>query len=214
MLMKKILPLLFLVIGLANACRDKTSTTKSNAVKADTAEIAVVVADTVKPAAAESPVTENPAPEVSGENSSRAADSIDFKKYGAELIPSPVKAEIDWKSYPEARNFRTRIIEGYKDGEVNFAGHYIAVVFGCGAGCVLGFMVDVRDGQIYDLPLGEENSCFFMEDAALMRPDSRLFISAVCKEEAESARLNYKAYLWDEENKSFSKIEATAFVKN
>ncbi len=206
--MKKLVPLLFLVIGLANACKNKTSTTVSNVPKADSAKIAAVVADTVKPVPVESPVSDT-----SNESSSQVLDSIDFKKYQTEVPASSGKAAIDWQSYPEARDFRTRITEGYKNGEINFAGHYIGVTFGCGAGCILGFMVDVRDGKIYDLPLGEENSCFYMEDAVVIRPDSRLFISAVCKEEAESTKLNYKAYLWDEEQKTFSKIAATEFVK-
>ena len=207
--MKKLVPLLFLVIGLSGACRNKTSTTGSNPPKADSTEIAAVVVDTVKPIPVESPVSD-----ASDEPSSNAADSIDFKKYQTEAPSNVSKAEIDWPSLPEAKNFKTRITEGYKNEAVNFAGHYVAVVFGCGAGCVLGFMVDVRDGQIYDLPLGEENSCFLMEDAALMRPESRLFISAVCKEEAESAKVYYKAYLWNEEEKTFSKMAGTEFVKS
>lgn len=203
-----ILPLLFMVIGLASACRNETSTTDRNPPKADSTEIAAVAADMVKPVPVESPATDT-----SNESSSKVPDSIDFKKYQAEVPVSSGRAAIDWQSNPEANNFKTRITEGYKNETVNFAGHYVSVVFGCGAGCVLGFMVDVRDGGIYALPLGEENSCFFMEDAALMVPDSRLFISAVCKEAAESEKLNYKAYLWDEEQKTFGKIAESEFVK-
>ncbi|NQX38704.1 hypothetical protein SAMN05421820_101735 [Pedobacter steynii] len=203
-----ILPLLFTVIGLASACKNKTSTTDSNPPKADRTEMDIVVADTVKPVPVESPVSDT-----SNESSSKVLDSIDFKKYQTEAPVSSGKAAIDWQSYPEAKTFKTRITEGYKNEAVDFAGHYVSVVFGCGAGCVLGFMVDVRDGKIYALPLGEENSCFFMEDAALMVPDSRLFISAVCKEAAESEKRYYKAYLWDEEQKSFGKIAESEFVK-
>lgn len=206
--MKRLLPLLFMVLGFASACRNETSTTGSNPPKADRTEMATVVVDTVKPVPVESPVSDT-----SDESSSNAADSIDFKKYQTEAPSNLSKAEIDWPSLPGVKNFKTRITEGYKNEAVNFAGHYVAVVFGCGGGCVLGFMVDVRDGKIYAQPLGEENSCFFMEDAALMRPDSRLFISAVCKEEAESPKVYYKAYLWNEEEKTFSKIAGTEFVK-
>jgi hypothetical protein len=205
--MKRLWLLLFMGLGLASACRNETSTT-DRPPKADSTEIAAVVVDTVKPIPVESPVSDT-----NDESSSSAADSIDFKKYQTEALLNIRKAEIDWPSLPEAKNFKTRITEGYKNEAVNFAGHYVAVVFGCGAGCVLGFMVDVRDGKIYDLPLGEENSCFFMEDAALMRPESRLFISAVCKEEAESAKVYYKAYLWNEEEKTFKKMAGTEFVK-
>lgn len=197
-----------MILSLASACNNETSTTGGNPPKADSTASAVVVADTVKPVPVESPVSHT-----IDDRSSSAADSIDFKKYQTEAPSNLSKAEIDWPSLPEARNFRTRIAEGYKNEPVNFAGHYVGVVFGCGGGCVLGFMVDVRDGKMYALPLGEENSCFFMEDAALMRPDSRLFISAVCKEDAESAKVYYKAYVWNEEEKTFSKTAGTEFVK-
>jgi len=208
--MKKLVPLLFLVIGLAGACRNETSTRDSNPPKADSVEAAVVLTDTtVKAVSAEIPVSDT-----REESRASAVDSIDFKKYQTEARTPASKAAIAWQSYPEARGFRTRITEGYKNGEINFAAHYIAVTFGCGAGCILGFMVDVRDGKIYDLPLGEENSCFYMEDAAVMKPDSRLFIAAICKEEAESTSLNYKAYLWDEEKKTFGAIDAGEFVKS
>ena len=207
--MKKRLPLLFIVFALSVACRDKASTTGSKLPESDSTKVtAMIIPDTVKPVPVESSVSE-----ISDERNFNAADSINFKKYSTESPSNIKKAEIDWSSLSGSRAFRTRITEGYKDQAVNFAEHYVAVVFGCGAGCVLGFMVDVRDGKIYSLPLGEENSCFFMENAALMKPDSRLFISAVCKEKAESGKLNYIAYLWDEEKKDFSTIEEVGFLK-
>lgn len=36
-----------------------------------------------------------------------------------------------------------------------FAGYYKIFMRGCGTGCVLGVMVDIRDGEIYSLPMGE-----------------------------------------------------------
>lgn len=152
-------------------------------------------------------------PEIKEETEISFADSIDFKKYEVGPQERIENAPIDWSSYPEARDFRTRITEAYKDSDVNFGGHYVTSIFGCGASCIMGFMVDVRDGKIYDLPLGEENSCLFAEERALYNWMSRLFVAGVCRVNLEDKQVYYKAYLWDEDKKEFEKIEAAAFLK-
>lgn len=96
---------------------------------------------------------------------------------------------------------------------MNFGGYYVTSIFGCGASCIMGFMVDVRDGKIYDLPLGEENSCLFAEDRALYNWMSRLFIAGVCKENVDAKKVYYKAYLWNEDKKEFEKVGESAFLK-
>jgi hypothetical protein len=50
-------------------------------------------------------------------------------------------------------NFRTRLTDAVKGG-VNFAGHYALVQFGCGMGCTQGYMIDLTNGQVAPLPLG------------------------------------------------------------
>lgn len=140
-------------------------------------------------------------------------DSLDFERYKVTPEKITKHAPINWKSYPGAKDFRTRIIDAYKTDEVDFAGYYVTAVFGCGAGCIMGFMVDVRDGEIYDLPLGEENSCLFAENRAMGNKTSRLFIAGVCKENMEAKKVYYKAFLWNEEKKEFEKVEAAAFLK-
>ncbi|SOD18376.1 hypothetical protein [Pedobacter xixiisoli] len=141
-------------------------------------------------------------------------DSLNFERYKVDAQKIPVHAPIDWTSYPEAKDFRTRIIEAYKTDEVDFAGYYVMSIFGCGAGCIMGFMVDVRDGKIYDLPLGEENSCLFAEDRAMGNLKSRLFIASICKEKLEDKKVYYKAYLWNEDKKEFEEVEKAAILKN
>ena len=142
-----------------------------------------------------------------------ANDSINFEKYAVAVQELEKKAPLDFGSYPESRSFKTRITEAYSDGTViDFAGHYIISAFGCGAGCIMGFMVDVRDGKIYDLPLGEQNSCFWSLDRALGKPDSRLFISAICKEEENNPISLYIAYVWNEEKKLFENVNKEEFI--
>ena len=141
------------------------------------------------------------------------SDEINFAKYLARPEKRQSNAPINWASNPDAKTFKTRIINAYRDYEVSFAGHYVLSTFGCGGGCIMGFMVDVRDGVIYDLPLGEENSCFFAEQRAVCERTSKLFISGVCKENPEAKKLFYLAFLWDEENKKFNPIKEEKFLK-
>ena len=142
-----------------------------------------------------------------------ANDSINFEKYAVAVQELEKKAPLDFGSYPESRSFKTRITDAYSDGTViDFGGHYIISAFGCGAGCIMGFMVDVRDGKIYDLPLGEQNSCFWSLDRALGKPDSRLFISAICKEEENNPISIYIAYVWNEEKKLFENVNKQEFI--
>jgi hypothetical protein len=140
-------------------------------------------------------------------------DSIDFERYYVDAAKVTQYAPVDWTSYPETKDFKTRILEAYQTNEISFAGYYVVSIFGCGAGCIMGFMIDVRDGKIYDLPLGEENSCLFAEDRAMGNLKSRLFIAGVCRENPEDQKVYYKAYLWGEDKKEFQTAQGNAFFK-
>ena len=140
-------------------------------------------------------------------------ESILFDNFPVKIKPIYKKAPINFRSYKEAKNFITRKKYGYENNEVNFAGYYIGTAFGCGASCIMGFMVDVRDGKIFDLPLGEENMCSWNLDRYISHSDSRLFISSVCKEEENSEEVFYKAYVWKEEKKIFEKGKVEDFIR-
>ena len=197
------------LIALSYACND-TKQGNDEPVEVggeDTAVMAKVdgtaVADTVAQVAVDAPEEVN----------INYNDSLDFERYKVDAEKITKHAPIDWTSYPEARDFRTRITEAYKTNEIDFAGYYVTSIFGCGASCIMGFMVDVRDGKIYDLPLGEENSCMFADDRAIGRLTSRLFIASICRENLEAKKVYYKAYLWNEDKKEFEKVEENAFLK-
>ncbi|WP_338790725.1 hypothetical protein [Bernardetia sp. MNP-M8] len=68
------------------------------------------------------------------------------KKYKAN------QAAINYKSNLIARQYKTMLTQGYKSEGTNFAGHYSLITWGCGAPCVHGAIVDVIDGNVYDLP--------------------------------------------------------------
>ena len=47
--------------------------------------------------------------------------------------------------------FRTRLREAAK-GKPNFAGHYIVASWGCGAGCLMGAVIDAKTGRVSSFP--------------------------------------------------------------
>ena len=47
-----------------------------------------------------------------------------FEKYKPNKISVKKKAKINYSSNPTAKEYRTRITDGYKSGDINFAGHY------------------------------------------------------------------------------------------
>ncbi|PQA90633.1 hypothetical protein B0A69_20110 [Chryseobacterium shigense] len=151
--------------------------------------------------------SENTTREESETGTAAISDDFDFKKFPSKNYKFIKKAKLDFSSNEGAYNFRTRIKKAYASGTPDFASYYITVTFGCGASCIMGLMMDVRDGKIYGLPLGEETSCLFAEDRAIFDPKSRLFIASICKESPEDKSVYYHAFVWNEERKIFEKIE-------
>jgi len=76
-----------------------------------------------------------------------------FKTYPITVFQGPVVYPDFAGAQKPYADYRTRLTDGVKGG-VNFAGHYSLVQFGCGTGCNTGYMVDVTNGQVAPLPLG------------------------------------------------------------
>jgi hypothetical protein len=95
----------------------------------------------------------------------------------------PVKENFRGKSAPVkltsqlAHTFRTRLRENAAEG-VNFAGHYIAATWGCGAACASFAIIDARTGQVYFIPSLQNVGGFGYSDEDLIqfRKNSRLLI--------------------------------------
>jgi len=74
---------------------------------------------------------------------------VKFSNYQAIIYRGAI-AKLELKN-PEHRRFRTALRNGYKSG-INFAGHYCLVYWGCGSPCQSGAIIDVTNGQVYDIP--------------------------------------------------------------
>jgi hypothetical protein len=58
-------------------------------------------------------------------------------------------APLDESSHSDARNYRTAINKGLKEG-INFAGKYTVVTVGCGTSCQTHYVVDRENGKVLD----------------------------------------------------------------
>jgi hypothetical protein len=139
-------------------------------------------------------------------------DVIYFENYNVKKSTVSNKAEIDFSSNEGATHFKKRIVEAYKTNEIDFAGHYVGVIFGCGADCISGFFIDVLDGKIYNAPLGEEYGCIFSDDKAIYKADSRLFITAICHSDSQKGKKYYISSLWNEQKKIFEEVKEQKFL--
>lgn len=98
----------------------------------------------------------------------------------------------------DSRMFRTRLREAAR-GRPNFAGHYTVALWGCGAGCVTGALVDAKTGRVYWLP----RQAWLDYDAGLdfepvrFRSDSRLLIMFGTRDESDDAEFGTHYYEFD-----------------
>ncbi len=99
--------------------------------------------------------------------------------------------------------FRTMLKHAAEE-KPNFAGHYVVSTWGCGAGCVMGVVIDTRTGRVYWLPhtlccwSGQLDASF---DAVEFRLDSRLMVLVGARDENEG-----------DEGKHYYKFENGQFV--
>jgi len=128
-----------------------------------------------------------PATGVQETASTDTALSPQFKDFAVSTIYSGASSRPNL-STPQAREFRTRIIEA-SSGKVNFAGHYIVARWGCGTDCVAGAVIDALTGQVTFFPF--VYVCCWQDvksdfEPIRHRPNSRLIVfSGQLHEEGE-----------------------------
>lgn len=139
---------------------------------------------------------------------SQSIEGVKFENYPAKLS-STQKATLNLASNKLGKTYRTAIIEGYKNGKVDFGGHYISIYWGAGSGQSLGAIVDTNDGKIYELPLTVENSNRGADsnDNIKHKKESYLFVcysSQTNDLDYSKMDLNYYFYKFDEKTKRFN----------
>ena len=95
-----------------------------------------------------------------------------------------------------ARMFRTMLRQNAAKG-VNFAGHYVAATWGCGADCVSFAIIDARTGHVYFIPsLLSVGGFGYSPDADRIqfRVDSRLLVAVGAPNDKGYVGKYY--YLW------------------
>lgn len=95
---------------------------------------------------------------------------LKFTDYPATAYVGPITLPDFNGAASDDADYRTVITDAVHGG-VNFAGAYTVVEIGCGAGCRIDKIVDLRSGQISDLPVGGEANPDLMLD---YKPDSAL----------------------------------------
>ena len=110
----------------------------------------------------------------------------------------------------DTRSFRTRFRD-LSHEKANFAGHYAVGYAGCGTGCVLGMMVDVKNGatqfigSVSDCPPKEGFEGWRDKDIAF-KPNSRLLIiTGIINEDDNEHPVCSKQY-WLEQNGKLKRI--------
>ncbi len=142
-----------------------------------------------------------------------------------EKIAKPAK--INLKSHPAARNWRTALREGVKNGP-RFAGHYAIATWGCGSGCIEFGLVDLKTGKVI-FPDGitpitisplvdaynfEESSKPESERGFRCRTDSRLLIVVGSIEDEFASKERSGAFYYVLEKDKLKKIYETKVRKN
>ena len=102
---------------------------------------------------------------------SQAAMAEKFEKYPVEVYAGR-PAKPDFASFPEARQYKTRI-RGAFSGGVNFAGKYAITTWGCGMGCAVAISLNIQTGEIspFQVPVSGEE---FYGVSFDYKPNSRL----------------------------------------
>lgn len=123
---------------------------------------------------------------------------IQFEDFAIKNLFRGVKAKLVLNSNKQGQMYRTTIKDAYKK-DINFAGHYCFVEWGCGSSCKESVIIDAETGKIYN----GVNSAWGYN----FRKDSRMLIvnppdsNGNC--EYSEVYGSTRIYIFDEEKKIF-----------
>ena len=84
-----------------------------------------------------------------------------------ETIDAP---KLDLSSHPIGRQFRTRLRKAARTQPPNLAGHFLLTGWGCGSGCQMFAIINLRNGRIW------HNKFEVLSRGASSQPDSELVV--------------------------------------
>ncbi len=121
-----------------------------------------------------------------------SADTPRFDAYGVHVQRGSIKGRIQVVE-PASRRY-TEMLQSAVGKPVNFAGHFVLTIWGCGASCIMGAAIDAKNGAISWLPFTV--CCWSREIMQPLeyRPDSRLLLVHGSRNEKGSGT---HAYLFD-----------------
>lgn len=76
------------------------------------------------------------------------SDAPRFENYAVAVWRGKV-AQLNQRSHPLARKYRTLMSQQVKEAGVNFAGRYTLASVGCGTGCSITAIIDARTGRAF-----------------------------------------------------------------
>jgi len=131
-----------------------------------------------------------------------------FSDYKVTGLYKGKPAPPDLKSDPNARTWRTMLRQGCKGNDVNFAGHYTIVQWGCGLMCTQIGVVDRVNGHVYlDFPFQQEDGPYgvdFEEDSKMLIVNATL-LGDYEGYQATFPSLNPEVFVWTGNN--FKRVE-------
>lgn len=147
-------------------------------------------------------------------------ENISFNDFQAEITKSIKKPLLNFKSNRSAREYKTKIVEAYKNTRVNFGGRYILLSWNAGMGTSKGFMVDCQNGNILDIPVDDSTSsmsCFsdesieefnhkYGDKKIFYTRSSNLLITREC-DEFEDKSIKYHFFVFNQATKKFKVLK-------
>jgi hypothetical protein len=126
---------------------------------------------------------------------------VKFNDYPSTKIYSDKRRAIDYNSDKIAKRFKTVITDGYNASEINFAGFYSLIWWGCGTSCQQSAIVDWRDGKVYKGVTASLGYSFVKESRMIITnpPDSLGFYP-------DCGYCIPEIWIWNEDKKEFYQI--------
>ena len=135
-------------------------------------------------------------------NDSLSNFEITYKPVDNYALPNEgeIKPYLDYMMFDSYGAF----IEKYQERSAEFAGYFIPFSFGCGTSCSQHFLIDVRDGKLYDVP-GKSTWAGSGNLYPICNVNSTLYIAAqeIYNWDDENFDYDYNVLYWDDQQKKF-----------